>query len=37
MNVELESSSRAIHGGVYFLAVSGRKFNLTTVLRQFDL
>ena len=27
------TSSRAIHGGAYFSAVSGRKFNLTTVLR----
>ena len=25
--------SRAIHGGAYFSALSGRKFNLTTVLR----
>ena len=30
---QLGTSSRAIHGGAYFSAVSGRKFNLTTVLR----
>ena len=33
MEVQLESSSRAKHGGAYFSAVSGRKYNLTTVLR----
>ena len=31
--VQLGTSNRAIHGGAYFSAVSGRKFNLTTVLR----
>ena len=31
--LQLGTSSRAIHGGAYFSAVSGRKFNLTTVLR----
>ena len=31
--VQLESSSRAIHGGAYFSAIFGRKFNPTTVLR----
>ena len=31
--IQLGTSSRAIHGGAYFSAVSGRKFNLTTVLR----
>ena len=31
--VQLGSSSRAIHGGAYFSAVFGRKFNPTTVLR----
>ena len=32
-SLQLGTSSRAIHGGAYFSAVSGRKFNLTTVLR----
>ena len=31
--VQLGSSSRAKHGGAYFSAVFGRKFNPTTVLR----
>merc|ERR1711928_297668 len=31
--LQLESSSCAIHGGAYFWALSGRKFNLTSVLR----
>ena len=31
--VQLGSSSRAIHGGAYFSAVFGRKFDPTTVLR----
>ena len=31
--VQLRSSSRAKHGGAYFSAVFGRKFNPTTVLR----
>ena len=31
--LQLGTSSRSIHGGAYFSAVSGRKFNLTTVLR----
>ena len=33
LNLQLGTSSRAIHGGAYFSAVSGQKFNLTTVLR----
>ena len=33
LRLQLGTSSRAIHGGAYFSAVSGRKFNLTTVLR----
>ena len=33
IDLQLGTSSRAIHGGAYFSAVSGRKFNLTTVLR----
>ena len=32
-HVQLGTSSRSIHGGAYFSGVSGRKFNLTTVLR----
>ena len=31
--IQLGSYSRAIHGGAYFSAVFGRKFNPTTVLR----
>ena len=33
MKLQLGSSSRAKHGGAYFSAVFGRKFNPTTVLR----
>ena len=32
-SLQLGSSSRAIHGGAYFSAVFGQKFNPTTVLR----
>ena len=32
--LQLGSSSRAIHGGAYFSAVFGQKFNPTTILRQ---
>ena len=31
--IQLTKSSRAKHGGAYFSAVFGRKFDLTTVLR----
>ena len=31
--IQLGTSSRAIHGGAYFSAVSGRKFDLKPVLR----
>ena len=33
ITIQLTTSSRAIHGGAYFSAVFGRKFNPTTVLR----
>ena len=35
--LQLGTSSRAIHGGAYFSAVSGQNFILTTVLRLFRL